>query len=434
MYLPLLIGAVCGCSGGSSVGEGTRPVELFLGVGQRQSSLNMDECTNVQIGSYLRFEGEAPSVDNYSGRATFVSSDPSTVFVGDGTSVSPDGIVYSPGSLIALKPGLATISSTYLEFNATLVVQVTALGDLRLGPVLTDIAEDLPQKFTMVARFSEARPDQEIDEGAEWRFEPATARAAVSENGTVQANTSRDDTPLTLIARLPECGRAATTTFRVSPITALDLDYEFAGDVRLPLGTSEVVRVFARFAGDGSTRQNVSGSVEIENPSDDFIGATVVLRDAIPTSVEDILNPQQVNEDVLLVTALDREGTGVLDLHVDSGPGLSIRTQGWQTIETELESVEVTPEDISVTYPGEGFIDAIGVFGNGMRRSIARHVNWTSLDPTAAAVSTAVDSPGRVLIANVDRDVEIEAYAESAAVTSSDRATIHIYSAGSASP
>ena len=409
-------------------------MELFLGVGARQSSLNLDECTSVQIGSYVQFEGEAPSVGDYSGRATFVSSDPSTVFVGDGVSVSPDGIVYSPGFVIAIKPGLATISSSYLEFNATLLIQVTALDDLRLEPTLTDVAEDLPQKFTLVARFSEARPEQEIDESAAWSFEPVTARASVAVDGTVQANTARDDTPLRLVARLPECGRSATTSFRVSPIHALDLEYEFADDSRLPLGTSEVVRVFARFAGDATTRQNVSGSVEIENSADDFLSATVVLRNATPASLEEVFNPQEVNEDVLLVTALDRTGTGLLDLHVNSGAGQSVRTRSWQTLETLLESVEVNPDEITVTYPSNGLIDAVGVFDNGMRRSIARHVLWTSLDPSAATVSTAADTPGRVLVANVDRDVEIEAFAESAGITSSDRTIVHIFSAGSATP
>lgn len=81
----LLAAALAACSS-AEVGEGSKPVELFLGVGQRQASLSLDECSNAQLGAYVRFDGDSPSVGDFAGRAQFRSSDPTTAFIGDGVS------------------------------------------------------------------------------------------------------------------------------------------------------------------------------------------------------------------------------------------------------------------------------------------------------------------------------------------------------------
>jgi hypothetical protein len=428
--IALVAALAAGCSGSSSLGEGTKPVELFLGAGERQSSLEMDECTTVQLGAYVRFDGDASSVGDYAYRATFASSDPSVVFVGDGTSVSPDGVVYAPGMVVALKPGLATISSSYQTFSATLVVQVEQLRDVRIEPALSDIAEDLPQKFKLVAAYSAERPEQDVSAVGAWSFEPATARASVDTGGSVQANSFRDDQLLTLVSRLPECGRRATRQFRVSQIAGLDLEYEFGADARMPLATSEAVRVYARFAAAGATRQNVSGSAELENVPDDVIAASVVTTE-VPDSISDLLNRADIQNDLVLVTALEDAGTAGFDIHVDSGAGLDASTRTWQLVDLDLETVSVDPEEISVRYPDNGRLAAIGHFSDGTARDISRHVTWTSLDTDAVAVAIDADSAGEIGVGNVDRDVEVEAYAENATVTTSDRALIHVYSSAS---
>lgn len=423
------------CSGsGLDVGEGTYPEELFLGIGARLASLDMDECTSTQLYAYFRFDGESESVSDFTARAGFRSSDPATVFVGDGISRSPDGTVYAPGALIAIKPGLATISASYLDFNATIAVQVQALNALRIEPALTDIAEDLPQKFDLVAAFHQERPEEDVSEIAAWSFETATGRAAVDAGGAVQANRARDDDPaLTLIARLPECGRSASTTFRVSKIDALELEYEFGDDARLPLGTTEGVRVQARFANPDAVRQNISRSAELENVPDDFL-TVGIQQSATPTSLEDIVNPVTIRNDLLLVGTTGEAGTGAFDIRVRSGGGHLVRTRTWSVLDIGLDSVRVAPDVISVRYPASGKLTAIGRFDNGMERDISRHVAWTSPFPQAAEVSAAPDDAGRVNVANVDLDLLIEARNDTAQRIPADDAVVRIYSSANPPP
>ncbi|MGQ0697030.1 MAG: hypothetical protein ACT4PZ_02185 [Panacagrimonas sp.] len=422
----LFAGSLAACSS-ANVGEGTKPVELFLGVGQRQASLSLDECAGVQLGAYVRFDGQAPSIGDYSGRVQFQSSDPTTAFIGDGVSRTPDGQVPAPGTLLAIKPGLATISATYLEFSATIAVQVERLGELRIEPALTDIAQDLPQKFELIATFSDARPEQDASESAVWRFEPATARASVDAVGAVQANSAGEGEMLSLIAQLPECGREARASFRVSPLAAVDLEYEFGDDNRLPLGTSELVTVLGRFAGAGSTRQNLSALAGIDNAADDFI--SVSNGDSIPGGFA----TANLRDRSLIVTAMDNPEIVAFDIHIPSGEGFDIRTRSWRLLDLLLDEVSVQPEELRVTYPGEGRLHAMGIFSNGMVRDISRHVVWNSADPAAAAVTQATQDAGTVTVADVDRDVEVEAYAEEAEVTSSARAQVRVFSSASTS-
>ncbi|MGH8518722.1 MAG: hypothetical protein ACREUE_14825 [Panacagrimonas sp.] len=437
MLLAVLGGLGAGCSDANPVGEGTYPVELFLGVGERQSAVSLDECTSVQLGAYVRFDGDAPQIGDYAALATFTSSDPTTVFVSDGVTSSPDGEYFQRGGLIALKKGLATISATYLSFRATLVVQVTELSGLRIEPVLTDIAEDLPQKFDLIATFSEARPEQDASDTASWSFEPGTARAAVDTGGEVQANSARDDQALTLIARLPECGRTATRTFRVSPIQSVSMEYEFPEDVRLPLGMSERLRLYAHFAAAGATVQNISRSAEVDNVPDDYITADVKTNTP-PTNISELVNAVDIGDDLVLVQALTedegREGGAAFDIHIESGPGFDLRTRTWDLIETRVDDLRIEPEELVIRYPDRRRLSAIAHFSNGMERDISREVNWTSLDSTSLAVSSEVDDAGTVEVANVDLDAEVEAFIEQDGAQISDRALVHIFSSLGSTP
>lgn len=426
-----------GCSDANPVGEGTYPVELFLGVGARQSALSLDECTSVALGAYVRFDGDAPQVGDYAALATFTSSDPTTVYVSNGTNASPDGKFYQSGDLIALKKGLATISATYLSFRATIVVQVEELSELKIEPALTDIAEDLPQKFDLIAVFSQARPEQDASDLATWNFEPGTARASVDAGGEVQANSARDDLPLTLVARLPECGRTATRTLRVSPIASISIDYEFPADVRMPLGTSETIKVYANFATPGATRQNISRSVERENVPDDYVTADVKTNTP-PTNLYEAAYPVDIGDDLVLVQALGadegREGSAAFDIHIESGPGFDVRTRTWDLIETRVDDLSIEPQEIVIRYPDRRRLSAIAQFSNGMQRDISRHVTWSSLDSAHVAVSSEVDDAGTVEVANVDLDAEVEASLEQDGALITDRALVHIFSSLSGTP
>lgn len=135
----------------------------------------------------------------------------------------------------------------------------------------------------------------------------------------------------------------------------------------------------------------------------------------------------------LIVTALDDPETVAFDIHIPSGEGFDLRTRSWQLLDLLLDEVSVQPVEIRVSYPDEGRLQALGLFSNGMRRDISRHVVWNSGDIEAVVITQTGKDAGTVTVADVDRDVEVEAYAEKAEVTSSARAWVRVFSSASAS-
>lgn len=398
-----------GCSK-DIVGEGQKPTRMYLGVSTEEEATQMAECTSAQMNAYVVFDGDnGESIGTYNDRAQWSSDNPSVVLVSDGVTASPDGTVYTVGTIVGLRPGVATISASYLDFHAAITVDVSEMSGLRIDSDLTDIGAQLDQAFVLKAVLSEGSPEQDITTSAAWRFDPATSQAYVdSATGLVHANSETGGQNLRLVARLPECDREVSTSFRVSPVQALQIDYERGADVvALPEGFSESFTVYASFADTSAPRQNVTTQMTVDEIDDDYIAATL-------------------GEDAYYVTADDRVGSGRLELSLDP-LDLKITTKSWQVQDSTLIDLQLTPDDLRITYPDTGQLIATGTFDNGLVMPVTRHVSFTSADAEVLTVGGGNDTAGEVTTTNTDANVEVSASIAVDDDTYEDSVTVRSY-------
>ncbi len=402
-----LAALVTGCS--ETVGEGVQPVDLYLGLNGEEEAVDMAECTSQTLNAYVVFEGKGgQDIATYNDRVQWSSENPSVVFVSDGVTPSPEGSVYAAGTLIALRPGIATISASYLDFHASITVDASEMSDLHIVSDLTDIGAELDQGFTLETVLSEGEPAQDITTSAQWRFDPATAKAYVDNTtGVVHANSSTDGEQLRLVARLPECDREVSKSFRISPVTSLQIDYERGDATILPYNFSESFKVTAGFADTSAPRQDVTSQMTVDSIDDDYIAASLV-------------------DDTYTVTAEDRTGSGALELTLDP-LDLTVTTKTWQVQNLTLLNIELSPDDAQVTYPDTGQLTVIGTFDNGMQMPVTRHVGWTSSDTNVATIGTSDDTAGEVTITNINANVDITAAINVDDETLEDTITLHAY-------
>lgn len=398
-----------GCSK-DIVGEGQKPTRMYLGTSTEEEAAQMAECTSTQMNAYVVFDGDSgESIGIYNDRAQWSSDNPSVVLVSDGTTPSPDGTVYAVGTIVALRPGVATISASYLDFHAAITVDVSEMSDLRIDSDLTDIGAKLDQAFVLKAILSEGSPEQDITTSAAWRFDPATSQAYVdSATGLVHANSETGGQNLRLVARLPECDREVSTSFRVSPVQALQIDYERGADVvALPEGFSESFTVYASFADAAAPRQNVTTQMTIDAIDDDYIAAAL-------------------GDDAYYVTADDRVGSGRIELSLDP-LDLTIATKRWQVQDSKLIDLQLAPDDLRITYPDTGQLTAIGTFDNGLVMPVTRHVGFTSADTEVLTLGGSNDTAGEVTTTNTDANVEVSASITVDDDTYEDSVTVRSY-------
>ena len=398
-----------GCSK-DIVGEGQKPTRMYLGVTTEEEATQMAECTSTQMNAYVVFDGDnGESIGTYNDRVQWSSDNPSVVFVSDGSTASPDGTVYTVGTIVGLRPGVATISASYLDFNAAITVDVSEMSNLRIDSDLTDIGAKLDQAFVLKAVLNEGGPEQDITTSAAWRFDPVTSRAYVdSTTGLVHANSSSSDQQLRLVARLPECDREVSTSFRISPVQSLQIDYERGADVTaLPAGFSESFTVYATFADASAPRQNVTTQMTIDDIDDDYIAASL-------------------GDDAYYVTADDRVGSGKIKLELDP-LDMTITTKSWQVQNATLIDIQLAPDILRITYPDTGQLVATGTFNNGLVMPVTRHVSFTTTDDDVVTMGSGNDDAGEVTTTNTDANVEVTAAITVDDDTYEDTVTVRSY-------
>lgn len=407
-YAGLALALLAGCSK-PVVGEGRQPSRFYLGVTGEDQSTRLAECTSQALNAVVVFEdGDGESSGVYNERVRWSSDNPSVVFVSDGLTASPAGNVYAAGTVVGLRPGVATVSATYLDFHASISVDVGELDGLHIDSALTDIGEQLDQAFRLKAVLTEGGPETDITGSASWRFDPATAQAYVdAASGQVHANSTTGDTRLRLVARLPECDREVDTRFRVSAVADLSIDYE-RGDARvLPMGYSESFAVTVGFADPAAPRQDVTTQTTVESIDDDYLASAL-------------------GQDRYTITARDRSGSGRLTLDLDA-LGLQVRTKTWEIQDLSLLSIDLTPDDLDLGYPDTGQLQVLGHFDSGLVMAVTRHVSWSTSAPDVATVSSVADTAGEVTVQNLDADVDITARIVVDSQTLDDTVTLHAY-------
>ena len=416
--LPRLLAAVsaglllAACKGVSlDVGSGTGPTALYIAYGTRTTAFEIPECLGTAATAVLEFGDSTTNVGDFTSRVVWHSSAPDILYVADGINAGPDGVLLNAGTLVGLKPGQAQLSATFSTFTATASVEVRALAGVRIDPQLTDISERLDQQFRLLVRPTAESPEQDETASVRWSFARTTASAAVeTATGLVTAN-SANSTPIELRARLLACGRELGLPLRVSTPRNLRVDYEMGSELRLPVGYSEALRVYAEFATEGSVAQNLSTVVEIDGLDDDRLGITNGTA-------------------ALYVQALETiAGTGFTLRLPDRS--LSIASKRWQTTNAELLRFALSPATISVIYPATGQFAVTGLFDDGVSRPVTRHVAWSSDDSSISVATGLLDTAGEVTVPNGEVTTTVTATIAGAVDDSTEFATLRGYPAGS---
>ncbi|MBA4287022.1 MAG: hypothetical protein C0434_15990 [Xanthomonadaceae bacterium] len=409
--------AGCGGAGDLSVGSGTGPTGLYLAYGDvATGGFEVPECVASQVTAVLVFAGDGASNGDFSSRVTWTSSAPDTLYVSDGVTAGPDGVVVAAGSVIGLKPGQAQLTARFSEYSASASVEVAALAGLRIAPQLTDLVAELDQPFQLLLRPTALTAELDVTTAAQWSFARPTAIAAVgASTGVVSANSANAGESATLLARIPGCGREVSLPLRVSTPTALQVDYEQGSELRLPVGYSEALTVSARFAATDSVVQNLSSQIDIADVDDDLLAVSR-------------------GDEHLFVQAVDSSATATGFTLRLSDRSLSVASKRWLTSDTELLRVTLAPEDLRIRYPDTGLLVASGLFADGVTRPISRHVTWSSELGTVSVVSGVNDNAGTVSVPDAEVSTTIGGAAGVARDDGDDFVTVRGYAASSPDP
>ncbi len=412
LLLAVSAGLLTACGGTSlDVGTGTGPTGLYIAYGVRSSAFEIPECLATQATAVLQFGGDESSNGDFTTRVVWHSNAPDILYVADGINAGPDGILLAAGTLVGLKPGQAQLSATFSSFTATASVEIRALDSARIDPQLTDITERLTQPFHLLLRPTAESPEQDETSSVLWSFARPTASAAVeSATGIVTANSASGDA-IELRARLLGCGREFGLPLRVSTPRDLRVDYEQGSELRLPVGYSEALSVYAEFATEGSVPQNLSTVVEIDGLDDDRLSITPGTNALYVQALETIVD------------------TGFTLRLPDRS--LSVASKRWQTTDAELLSFVLSPDTLNVIYPATGQFTALGLFDDGVRRPVSRHVAWSSDDPSVVFATGLVDDAGKVTVPNSEVTTTVTATIAAAVDDASEFAVLRGYPAGS---
>lgn len=389
---------------GEGVSEGTQPVGLTANLAGSTGTVAVSECILSQATATLYFDGNLGlSSGDFSARAVWTSSDPGVVAVSNGElPAASGGGYYAAGVLIPRRTGVAQVTAKYLDFSSTLTVEVQPVL-MTLEPALSEIAERSSQEFTLTLHSSSGL-EVSAPEGIAWSIDQAVTNANVgASSGKLTAN-SASDTGFTLRAQPVGCDRSATMSLKVSTIDHLSYSRE-QPDAPLPVGYSDLLKVYANFANASSPPQNLSAQLSYEAGDDEVLGLSL-------------------GSDYLLVTALDTGSSSVsARFEPDNGSALSLALPSYSSVELDPTSLRLTPDSQRLVYPALGLVTALAGFEDGIERPVSRHVSWSSSDSNLLAVDGTGDSAGEIATANVDYSGQV--YAALAGYTASSSVLVY---------
>ena len=398
---------------GKTLGEGEKPTELLITTPNGSGSFGLFECAGSQVHANLVFDGSSGrQVGDYSSRVLWTSS-------------APDVVSVQGGALTARAPGVASITANYLSFAASVSVTVVPILQLSIKPELTDLAENLDQKFRLFGLFKDGDEPIDISADAKWDLNGEDARAHVDPNtGVVSAAPASLGNPIQLFATLPACTRFTRTQFQVSKLQSISLDYEFplpAGG--LPVGISDRVRLIGTFGDNTHTTQNLSLQAHVTNEFNQTLavgsGTDINGNDGLYLLPIDTVNGAFITLD-LYSFGLSAVTTPV-DLVTDP------------LVDVSLKNADALPGQdpklMIVQSPNHGQLEADGLFTSNRTFPITRHVQWLTSDTQNVTVATDAGNAGLVTVQNVEENVEIQAVAASALGTNHDNVALQVHTA-----
>lgn len=370
-----------GCS--EDLNEGSKPVGVRIAVESGYSGpINALECDLVQLYALGRWVGD----DNYeatvNGRAVWTSDDPAVASVGDGVTL-PAGLI------IARRAGTTTVHAQFLEFSSTMTITVVPIVETRIRPDTTHLAPGSRQTFRLEVRAD--TDDGWIAKGASWAIVQSDAPATLQE-ATVQALTDDNDVPFTLEAALSGCTVRVQRELRVSPVSHLALEYEQPPAQALPLGLTAMIRVLAHFQDASVEPQNLSGQVAVE----------------LDDTEEGAARFEAYAEGVVLEGLVEGKGAR-LSFHY-APLDETLLSERYVFADLEQGTLRVDPVQLTVQYPGDARLQALGTFSDGIERIVTRHVTWTVSDEAVAAITNGVGAGELSVIQDVDQSVQVEAF------------------------
>lgn len=372
--------------------EGTAPVALEVNLGGVTGLGSLNECILSQATALLYFDGNLGlSSGDYTSRVLWSSSDAGVVTVSNGEIPAASGGYYAPGVLVPRRTGLAQITATYLDFRATLDLEVQPVL-LAMTPERTDIAERSTESFGLEITTASGL-EVTAAEGVRWVIDQATSNARVDGNGLLTANSAAADR-FTLRAQPVGCDRSVTQSLKVSAIDRLELVREQPEGAPLPLGISDLLRIEARFAGDGSLPQDLTRQMEFEADDDDVLLLAMV-------------------GDALQVTGQEVGSSGAeARFEPDGGSALSLRLPDYTVRELDATGLSLSPEELRLVYPATGELMATATYEDGITRPVSRHADWSSSDASRVSISTGGESFGTANIANSNYSGQVYAVFE----------------------
>ena len=389
--------AAAGCSG---VGEGTQPTGIMLGGPSGESSVDVAECSIFNLYAYIEINDELEDGADFSSRVSWSSDNPTVADVSN-SDIAPDGTndgsVYQSGVVIARQPGAATIRAEYLDFSATIPVNVSELNGIEIIPSLTRIAEGTSQEFILQGYVAGSAEPQNLGSNAIWSFTAPTTNMVLqsSSSGVVTAGDA-SSSPNELEARLAECGRSASITLFADTPTGYRVDYDNGDNPLLPLDYSEAFSVWAEFS--NGEAQNLSNQASTDLEDDDPLQALLA------TSSEP-------GQERILVYAYEETSNDSFELTLPGIDTVNLQSKAWTVTEQDLEAISSPQTEWQLVFPDTAQLQVMGLFEDGNYIDISRHVSWTSSDESLLIVSNAAADAGLITGSDLRASVDVEAQA-----------------------
>lgn len=393
-------------------GSGVQPDDLRVLYSDGTGSGTMYECQASTATAQVHFssgeETDDSSWSDFTSRVTWSSTNPDVVAVS------------SSGALTAEKTGTADIVATYLDFSASMTVEVKAMQSLRItsadtasndDTAITDVGVDTYQNLALKIVYDDTLPETDVTSSATWTMDKGSDYAYV-DSGVVTGVTDSGDDKVTVKAELTDCNQEATTSFRISKVQALNLTYLNGGDTRMPYYTVDRVQAWGTFDKTDSEPQNLSEQVDFDNSDSDT----------------DVLTTDQESDGIYV--SMSTKDTGSLELRM-LDLDLKATTIEWSGYDDDLLQLTFSPTDFTLTYPAYSYVTATGVFEDGLVRDLTRDVTWDFGDSTAATISTSGVDAGKVQSEDVDVDTQMWAVWTGDTGMDPVYGELHIYSADS---
>lgn len=391
----LILLALAGLTACEGIGDGNRPERFFISVASDDgSAFEMTQCIRANVNMIGEFTDGR--LGNFTARATWTSNNPDVLLVSDGDTVLPESgnAQLAKGTLIPVHSGTATVTANFLDQTADLLVEVSALGAVRIEPADSTTAIGSRRSQQVFADVD----GEDVNMGAftRWEFDEESASGVIEDIADLNPVSGEFEGlsagTLTSQSILDFCDIVATASVQIAPIDTLVLDKEFDDRNELITDTTEVFAATATFA-DTSNTQDLTAQVEYISSRPDIAefdlsqAAINILRGLVadPAPVEITARFDQTPNDQEDEDFVDSDSTDV------------------SIVDAVLNSIDIAPETLELLGAETGSLTVTGTYDDGARTQlITRHVAFESDNPQIGVFSRGA-SAGLVVPA-VDAD------------------------------